>query len=59
MRQHPTIVYRNIDKHLIAKTMDEGYIPFGQVEKENQASLHLQKKIGMTQSENLIVWMWK
>ena len=48
-----------LQKHLIAKTMDEGYIPFGQVEKENQASLNLQKKIGMTQSENLIVWMWK
>lgn len=48
-----------LQKHLIAKTMEEGYIPFGQVEKGNLASLHLQKKLGMTQSENLIVWMWK
>ena len=48
-----------LQKHLMAKTMAEGFIPFGQVEKENQASLNLQKKIGMTQSENLIVWMWK
>ena len=48
-----------LQSHLIAKTMEEGYIPFGQVEKENHASLCLQKKLGMTQSENLIVWMWK
>ncbi len=57
--------YRNrgfgtaLQTHLIAKTMDEGFIPFGQVEKDNLKSLSLQKKIGMTQSDNLIVWMWK
>ena len=48
-----------LQSHLIAKTIEEGYIPFGQVEKENHASLCLQKKLGMTQSENLIVWMWR
>ena len=48
-----------LQKHLIAKTMEEGYIPFGQVEKSNLASLSLQKKMGMTQSDNLIVWMWR
>ena len=48
-----------LQTHLIAATMERGYIPFGQVEKGNQASLKLQKKIGMTQSDNLIVWMWK
>lgn len=48
-----------LQKHLIAKTMEKGYIPFGQVEKGNNASLSLQKKIGMTQSDHLIVWMWK
>ncbi|NMA06656.1 MAG: GNAT family N-acetyltransferase [Ruminococcaceae bacterium] len=48
-----------LQTHLIAKTMEEGYIPFGQVEKDNRDSLKLQKKIGMTQSDNLIVWMWK
>ena len=57
--------YRNrgfgtaLQTHLIAKTMDEGFIPFGQVEKDNLKSLGLQKKIGMTQSDNLTVWMWK
>ena len=48
-----------LQKRLIAKTMEAGYIPFGQVEKGNVASLNLQKKIGMTQSDRLIVWMWK
>ena len=48
-----------LQTHLIAKTMEKGYIPFGQVEKSNQASLRLQKKLGMTLSEHLIVWMWR
>ena len=48
-----------LQKHLIAKTMEEGFIPFGQVEKDNLASLMLQKKLGMTQSDDLIVWMWR
>ena len=48
-----------LQTHLITRTMERGFIPFGQVEKRNQASLDLQKKIGMTQSDNLIVWMWK
>ncbi len=48
-----------LQKHLMAKTMEKGFIPFGQVEKDNIASLNLQKKLGMTQSDHLIVWMWK
>jgi len=48
-----------LQKHLIRKTMEEGFVPFGQVEKNNQASLCLQKKLGMTQSDQLIVWMWR
>ena len=48
-----------LQKHMIAKTMEKGFTPFGQVEKENRASLKLQEKLGMTVSGNLIVWMWK
>ena len=44
---------------LIAKTMEKGFVPFGQVEKGNQKSLRLQEKLGMTRSDDLIVWMWK
>ena len=48
-----------LEKSMIVKTLSEGYIPFGQVEKNNRASVLLQKKIGMTISERLICWMWK
>ena len=48
-----------LQKHLIAKTMEKGFVPFGQVEKDNVNSLRLQEKIGMTRSDRLIVWMWK
>lgn len=43
---------------LMARTMEKGAVPFGQVEKDNQNSLRLQEKIGMTRSDDLIVWMW-
>lgn len=48
-----------LQTHLMARTMDAGFIPFGQVEKDNHASLRLQEKLGMTRSDHLIVWMWK
>ena len=43
----------------IARTMEKGFVPFGQVEKDNQKSLRLQEKIGMTRFDDLSVWMWK
>ena len=48
-----------LQKQMIRRTMEKGFIPFGQVEKRNPASLSLQEKLGMTRSDNLIVWMWK
>ena len=48
-----------LQTYLIAKTMEKGSIPFGQVEKDNQNSLRLQEHLGMTRSDNLTVWMWK
>jgi ribosomal protein S18 acetylase RimI-like enzyme len=48
-----------LQTHLIIRTMEKGFVPFGQVEKDNQDSLRLQEKLGMTQSDELIVWMWK
>jgi len=48
-----------LEKKYIAYTMDRGFIPFGQVEKNNTISLALQKKLGMTQPKNLICWMWR
>ena len=49
----------DLELYLIAKTIEKGFIPFGQVEKDNEKSLRLQNKIGMTKSDNLITWMWK
>ena len=48
-----------LEKHYIRDTMIQGMTPFGQVEKDNKISLRLQEKIGMTRSDDLIVWMWK
>ena len=48
-----------LEKIMIAETMREGYVPFGQITKDNEASLRLQRKLGLTISENLICWMWK
>ena len=48
-----------LQTHYIVKTMENGCVPFGQVEKDNRNSLKLQEKIGMTRSDNLIVWMWR
>ena len=48
-----------LQRRLIARTMERGFVPFGQVERDNLASLRLQEKFGMTRSERLIVWMWK
>ena len=48
-----------LERCLIARTLEKGLIPFGQVEKDNRNSLRLQEKLGMTCSDDLIVWMWK
>ena len=48
-----------LEKAFIARTMKKGFVPFGQVEKDNTASLKLQEKLGMKRSEDLICWMWK
>ena len=57
--------YRNrgfgtaLQKHFMAEMMEKGFVPFGQVEEDNKASLKRQRKLGMTQSDQRIVWMWK
>jgi Acetyltransferases len=48
-----------LENELIARTMERGFVPFGQVLEDNEGSLLLQKKIGMTQADDLIVWMWR
>ena len=48
-----------LEKIMIAETMREGYVPFGQITKDNEPSLRLQRKLGLTISDKLICWMWK
>ncbi len=48
-----------LEKSCIALTMEKGFVPFGQVEKDNFASLRLQQKLGMSISPGLICWMWR
>ena len=48
-----------LEKAMIAKMLQAGYIPFGQIEKSNRASMALQRKLGLAISDRLICWMWK
>ena len=48
-----------LERLYIRKTVKEGFIPFGQVEKSNLSSLKLQEKLGLVRSDNIIIWMWK
>ncbi len=48
-----------LEKIYIRKMLEKGLIPFGQVEKDNQASLNLQQKIGMKISDRIMCWMWR
>lgn len=48
-----------LEKLWIGKTLEEGFTPFGQVEKDNTESLRLQERIGLRRSDRLISWLWK
>lgn len=48
-----------LEHHQIARMLEQGIVPFGQVAADNRASLLLQKKLGMTQSDHVMVWMWR
>lgn len=48
----------SLEKYMLAKTINEGFIPFGQIVSDNDASLNLQKKLGLTISDTLIMWLW-
>ena len=47
-----------LQKMYMAQTMAKGYVPFGQVERDNAASLRLQEKLGMTRSDDVLYWLW-
>ena len=48
-----------LENVLIARTLEQGLIPFGHVVKGNDASVRLQEKLGLTPSDKSFVWMWR
>ena len=48
-----------LEKHMINGRIAAGAYPYGQVFVDNEASLALQRKMGMTFSKDSIYWMWK
>ena len=48
-----------LEKEMFRRTLAKGFIPFGQVVKTNEASLKLQESMGLTRSENTVLWMWR
>ncbi|MBQ7173101.1 MAG: GNAT family N-acetyltransferase [Clostridia bacterium] len=49
----------SLESAKIAEFLKKGFVPFAQVDKNNAASLALQKKLGMKCSEHTILWLWK
>lgn len=47
-----------LEKLMIEKTRKQGYIPFCQVEINNQDSMNLQKKLGFTISNESLYWVY-
>ena len=47
-----------LEKAGFRKLMDQGLIPFGQVETDNLPSVELQKKMGLTMAERPVYWTW-
>lgn len=50
---------RDLSAYMINGRIAAGAYPYGQVYYDNEASIALQKKIGMTFSQGYIYWMWK
>lgn len=48
-----------LERRCIARTLAQGFIPFGQVERNNRESLLLQEKLGLIRSEKTTWWMWR
>ena len=47
-----------LENACFARTISKGWIPFGQVETNNTASVRLQEKRGLARADRLIYWAW-
>ena len=50
-------VGENLERFLIARELREGNLPYCQVFTDNQASLALQRKLGLTLAEGSVIWL--
>lgn len=47
-----------LESHLINLILDEGHIPFAQISVDNEASIKLQMKLGLTISSDTLCWLF-
>ena len=50
---------REMQAMLMNRLISEGAYPYGQIYESNEASLTLQRKMGLTISDDMIYWLWK
>lgn len=47
-----------LEKEMIIRTMQQGFVPYCQVETSNEASIKLQKGLGLERSQEHIYWLF-
>lgn len=52
-------VGEGLERFLIARELEQGFVPYCQVFTDNQASLALQQKLGLTLAEGTVIWLRK
>ena len=50
-------VGESLERFLIARELERGFIPFCHVVSDNQASLALQRKLGLSLAEGAVIWL--
>jgi tRNA (guanine37-N1)-methyltransferase len=48
-----------LETYLINQSLERGNIPFGEIESDNEASLHLQEKLGLCIAKTPVFWLEK
>ena len=48
-----------LESRMVNRVLDEGRVPYDHVVIGNDASMSLQKKLGMEFAKNMVVWLWK
>ena len=50
-------VGESLERFLIARELEQGFVPYCQVFTDNQASLALQQKLGLTLAKDTVIWL--